>query len=259
MSRILLAIPSKARPKELKKYVLPWLLKSDYVNDAVVFVERQDEQDYRDVLKGTSITLAIIPKQNLGLGYVKEQIGKFARKNKCDYIFKIDDDVSGWNRPGVPKSPESGAKHFDEAIRESTVMLGSKEDIAVVGFPYRNEMWDVKMWTSINQRIQTCYIIKTQDWHGDRRVSTFEDFVQFLSIRINNRHSIRYGLMGIDCAPVGKLEGGLQLFDRDEMAKKEIEIIRKELYPSLQARRVYGKRWSVEPSLKGGIFGAKKL
>lgn len=258
MPSLLIAIPSKARPKELEKYVLPWL-RSGYIDSALVFVERQDEKEYREVLRGTAVRLMVMPKENQGLGYVKEVIGKHARFFGYDLIFKIDDDVSGWHRPGVPKSPESGAKHFDEAVEASAHMLADKPDLAAIGFPYRNEMWEVKKWTAANARLQTCYIIKTEDWYGDKRISTFEDFAQYLHIRTNNRMTLRYGLMGIDCAPVGKLGGGLQLFDREEMAQREIGIIRTEIYPALQVKRVEGKQWKYEPHLKSGIFGVKKL
>lgn len=67
------------------------------------------------------------------------------------------------------------------------------------------------------------------------------------------------GDSGIDCADVGVNKGGLQLFDREEMAQKEIKIIRKELYPALQLRETKNKAWSVEPALKGALFNTKKL
>ena len=38
------------------------------------------------------------------------------------------------------------------------------------------------------------------------------------------------------------------MFDRDELAKKEIEVMR-ELYPMLTVKEVKGKSWSVEPVL----------
>lgn len=254
--KVLIAIPSKTRPDQLQKCALQWLNHSKYRGYVRVFVERQDAQSYAEVMDPEQIVQ--ISESNRGLGYAKKMIKEWAENNGFDIIVKLDDDVNGWAKRGFKFHYINSALFFDEALNASLGKFKKYPDLAAISFPYRFELWEPKRWSAINARLQTVYIIRTKDFEGDERISTFEDFYQYLTIRLNNRFTLRYGAIGISCLPVGKQKGGLQEFNRDEMARAEIELFR-EIYPALKVRKVEGKQWSVEPQLTGELFGAKKL
>lgn len=254
--KTLIAIPSKGRVQQLQKNTLKWATQIKEA-DLIVFVEPQDFEAYSNELVG--INFVVLPENDKGLGYAKKIIGEFAKEQGYEVIIKLDDDIKSFNKRSVKSTPEGSAKNLSEALATAIALFNKYSDLAAVGFPYRFELWGPKRLAAMNARLQTAYIIRTQDWHGDERISTFEDFVQFLRIRLNNRFTLRIGDIGIDCAAVGEGEGGLQVFDREEMAQKEIDIIRSEMYPPLEVRAANNKRWSVEPSLKGAFFATKKL
>lgn len=249
----LIAVPTKSRSEEFSKNTYRWL--QYCYTDYAVFVEPQDYEKYRYVGEEHLIQL---PDNNRGLGYAKGYIKDFALHNGYTAVFKVDDDISGWvdlkrkSRRGKP-----AAEYFE-------FILGFLENklrvdmIGAIGFPYRNEMWEVKDWTSVNSRLQTCYLIRTELMFADERISTFEDFATFTHLRLNNYITVRCGVLGMDLLPVAKTKGGLQDFNRAEQAEREILLLR-EMYPALKVRKVVGKPWQYEPDLKGGIFKSTKL
>lgn len=118
-------------------------------------------------------------------------------------------------------------------------------------------MFDKGKWTGINQRLQSCYIVRTDSFHADRRISVFEDLANFLYIRVANGIVLRYGDAGLDVEDVGTNPGGHQDFDRRVAAEKELLELRK-IYPGLKFKKVTGKNWDVEPDfndifLRGGM------
>lgn len=241
--KILVAVPSKNRAEELVKYTYSWLSKVEGLDiDYRIFVEPQDYDSY-----GVD-NLVNIGQNDQGLFFVKQFIYDYALENGYDAIFKVDDDVRGWTNYRAKQGPEDSAKTFIKIIEESVKQFNKHPEIKAVGFPYSFQMFSQFEWAKSN-RLQTCYLVRTESFSPKEGVSVFEDFYTALRIRVNGGMILRYGLSGIDLGNgVGKGKGGLQMFDRDELAKKEIEIM-KELYPMLTVKEVKGKSWSVEPVL----------
>lgn len=257
LDKLLIALPTKGRADTINKHTWSWL---QYIKEQfVVWVEREEFEEYSRIIPKDH--LVVLPKSNQGLGYAKEQIKKFAEENEFEYIFKVDDDIAGWcdATRGSSKKGEAGAKVLKQALQDCIEELEKHPQVGAIGFPYRNEMWDVKKWVSVNGRLQTAYISRTKDFHADKRISHFEDLAHFINLRAHNRSTLRYGLIGIDCEPVGKNAGGHQLMDRGTQAQSEIDLIRSEIYPALRVKRVFDKAWNFEPDLKGGIFTGAKL
>ena len=251
-SDLITVIPSKGRPDLLSSKVLSWLVFSKYPYK--VFIEEQEYDDYRRVLSPENIE--VIPKSNQGLGYVKYYMSLWLSASDYEFAFKLDGDVR-LRRRGALQAPDAIALDFDRAIVHSLDAFHKYPDVVAVGFPYRWELWDVRRWVGMNSRLQTCFIARTDYFVGDPRISTFEDFHNYLHIRSQNKMTLRYGLIGID-TDVGKGAGGLQSFDRHKMALTEVEVLR-EIYPALEVRKVEGKTWGIEPVLKGDFFGVKKI
>lgn len=226
--KVLVAVPSKGRPEAILKDTLSWLAKSKY--DWRVFVE---PQDYVQYTRYTNNRLHRLKYDNRGLGYAKKEIQEYAEENNYEAIFKCDED---------------GIEAFTKY-----------EDVKAISFPYSFQMFQAnKIWTEINKRTQTCYLVRTAFLYPDPRISSLEDFATFIFIRVHNGIVLRYGYAGVVCRDVGSNSGGHQAFDREAQVKKEIGYLR-ELYPALKARKVKGKAWSIEPDLRNELFQGKKL
>lgn len=261
--KLLIAIPSKGRANTIFKRTLRWVPRTGY--EYRVFVEPQEIDEYRGAANTgnydnyTDITdehFVDIGKTDQGLSYAKSFIKQYAQDNGFGLVFKMDDDVLRFNGRGRNKPDDEMVLKFAEAVGACRSAFGKYPDVAAIGFPYRHELFEPKQWSAINARLQSCYLIRTE--HIQDGFNTFEDFAQYIYIRSKNKVTLRYGLLGIDAADVGKNKGGCQVFDRNAQSVKEAKALRK-LYPALKFKEVKGKNWAFEPVLGGEFFGVKKL
>lgn len=250
--RILHVIPSKNRPEVLSDKTLSWLCLSRH--PYLVFVEPQDYEKYKQIVPEDF--LVVLNKNNGGLGYVKKFIADFLADKEIELVVKLD-DVRSMNGRGSIPSPEIVARDWDNALYHIAQIMKQRPDVAGVGFPYRWVLYHPQLWSAVNARLQTVYVVKKQYFVGDERISTFEDFHNYMYIRSKNKLTLRYGLLGIN-SDVGTLSGGMQDFNRAKLALAEIDVLR-EIYPALQFKRVKNKAWGVEPVLKGSFFAVKNL
>lgn len=261
--KLLIAVPSKGRADKIIKHTMRWLPRTGF--DVRVFVEPQEFDKYAERLEHGNYdnrvhfppeALINIGENDKGLSFVKEYIKQYAIDNGYELVFKMDDDVLRFNARGKNKPDDEMVMDFAGMVGVCRKTMGEYPDVGAIGFPYRNELFEPKRWASINTRLQTCYIIRTELLQSG--FNTTEDFAQYVYIRSQNKTTLRYGLLGIDCADVGKNKGGLQLFDRQKQFEEEAEKLR-EIYPALQFKKVDGKSWLYEPVLTGDFFGVKKL
>lgn len=250
--KVLIAIPSKNRAKRIMDLTLSWLQESSY--EWVVFVEPQDCEEYQKVIP--SAHLWKLTANNMGLGFCKEEIKKYAVRFGFDVIFKCDDDMQGWYGRERNRRDAVQQDVLNYVIQDALEAFGRSADIQAISFPYAWQMFDKGKWTGINQRLQSCYIVRTSAFHADRRISMFEDMANFLYIRVANGIVLRYGDAGLDVEDVGTNKGGCQDFDRKVESEKELAELRK-IYPALKFKRVVGKKWNIEPDfndkfLRGG-------
>jgi hypothetical protein len=261
--KLLIAIPSKGRANTIFKHTMRWVTRTGF--DVKVFVEPQELEAYRESAKDGNYQHYLdvkddqfidIGANDKGLGYAKGFIKKYAIEHGYNLVFKLDDDVNRFNSRGKNKPDEEMIILFSTMVGACRKAFGRYPDVAAIGFPYRNELFEPKLWSAINARLQSCYIIKPEYILDE--FNTFEDFAQYLNIRAQNKVTLRYGLLGIDAAEVGANKGGLQLFNREDQMNEELPKLRK-IYPALEFKPVKGKNWSIEPVLSGEFFGVKKL
>lgn len=261
--KLLVAIPSKGRPEKIYKDTMRWVARTGF--DVRVFVEPQDLEAYKTAAKTGNIdnytdvrpeNFVSIGENDKGLGFAMGFIKQYALDGGYDLVFKLDDDIRRFNNRGRNRTDDLMILSFCQMVGQCRVAFGKYPDLAAVGFGYRNELFDVREWTVLNARLQTAYIIRPEFIQTD--FNTFQDFADYLYIRSQNKFTLRYGLLGIDCAAIGKNKGGLQMFNRDQYAKEEVDKLRK-IYPALEFKVVDGKDWLIEPVLTGDFFGVKKL
>jgi hypothetical protein len=237
--RCLVIIPSKARPDNIKNYTIPFVKRLGL--DYRIFVEPQDEQNYSSFKN-----VIILPDNNKGLGYSTIYAKKYAVNNGYDLIFKIDDDV---------KAIGTIEKDIDKIMAAFKI-----EKVGAIVFPYDFEFYakTEKIFTRINKRIQTCYIIRTHIYEPREEISTFEDFYEYLLLRQKGYDSLYCSKHLIQCSPVGQGKGGLQVFDRSEMALKEIHIF-KSIDPTIKVIQKPDKPWKYEPKFTDIKYKSKAL
>lgn len=236
--KCLVCIPSKARPNNINKYVEPFMQRLGL--DYKIFVEPQDAQQYK------FDNVVLLDANDKGLGYATAFAKNYAEENGYDLYFRIDDDVKGIGE--IEKDINKIIKAFDIP------------KVGAVVFPYSFEWYakTAKLFTRVNKRTQTCYIIRTKLFRPNERVSTFDDFYQYLLLRKDNYDTLYCSKHLIDCAPVGGGTGGLQVFDRSEMALNEINIF-KSIDPTIKVITKPDKPWKYEPKFTDKKYRSKKI
>lgn len=224
--KCLVFIPSKGRPENVKKFVLPFMgrLKLDFK----IFVEPQDAAKYQ------FDNVEVIGANDRGLGYATSCAKKYAEHHNYDLMFRIDDDVKGIG---------TIENDIDKIISAFKI-----EKVGAIVFPYSFEFYakSIKLFTRVNKRSQTCYIIRTKLFRPSVDVSTFDDFYQYLLLRNDGYETLLCSRHLIECAAVGSGSGGLQVFDRQAMAKKEIAIFRA-IDPTISIITKPERPWKYEP------------
>lgn len=236
--KCLVCIPSKGRPNNIKKYVEPFMQRLGL--DYRIFVEPQDAEQYR------FSNVVLLDANDKGLGYATAFAKKYAEQNGYNLYFRIDDDV---------KSIGEIEKDIDRIIKAFDI-----QKVGAVVFPYSFEWYAKtdKLFTRVNKRTQTCYIIRTKLFRPDNRISTFDDFYQYLLLRNDNYDTLYCSKHLIDCAPVGGGSGGLQVFDRSEMALNEINIF-KSIDPTIKVISKPDKPWKYEPKFTHKKYRSKPI
>jgi TET-associated glycosyltransferase-like protein len=256
--KLLIAIPSKGRAALFQNTAFRWLPALGY--DYKIFVEPQDYVAYQDVTP----ELVQLEANDRGLAYAKQTITSYAAQQGYDLIFKMDDDIHWWSTGYGKMDYESTLAALGMAIPQCMDYFARQPQIQAVGFNYAVFMHakGSPVW-SLNQRLQTAYIVRTQSVYPHPAISTFEDYFTTLMIWLNGGCTLRCNLAGMNMGGGGLIaqnSGGLQSFDRSALAIREIERMRA-IYPGLKVKRVKDKPWIHEPdfaAIKRDLFPVVK-
>lgn len=243
--RILKFVPSKNRAEIFKKHTASWLNPDE---DTKLFIEPQDREQYSFVPEEN---IVVLPENDKGLGYSLYNVKQYAVEHGYDAIWKIDDDI-GKFRKRKQKQPENPAErilqkqsNFDEIEKVATQILRNKKQVGAIGFPYDNEMYEAKDY-SINQKLQTSYIVRTELFDPRPEISTQEDYWAYIHVRMQGYAVVRFGNYGISLGvEVGGGTGGLQDFDRKQLITGEMEYIRN-IYPNIVFKAKPNSKWGYE-------------
>ena len=250
--KVLIAIPSKGRADKIMQHTLRWVPKQ--IERYAVFVEPQEYEAY--AAAGVE-NIQVLEQNDQGIAYVKAAIKRYAEENGYDLVFKMDDDIKRFTPRGAKIPIEKNIENFDRMMRTCVLMFDHVPDLGAIGYPYRNELYEPMVWSGINCRLQTCYLIRTELINTD--FTTFEDLAQLVTLRLANKFTLRYGMLAIECEPIGKNGGGLQLFDRKAQALADCEKLRK-IHPAIKFKAVTGKAWEYEPDFTNdSLIGARHL
>lgn len=209
-----------------------------------IFVEPQDYEKYAEYEEH----LVVIKKNDKGLGYANTQMKKYAEQNGYDAVFKIDDDVKKIG-------------NIEKDIERILQTLHKRKKTGAITFHYDFEFYadDKRLFTAINARMQTAYIIKTEAWKPTEKIGCFEDFWGFMQLIQNNWQTLLCGKHRITMSKmVGDGDGGMQNFNREKLAKKAILKFQQH-DPSIGIVVKENKPWKLEPKFTHPAYKTIKL
>jgi hypothetical protein len=240
-SKVLIAIPSKARYDRILKYTAGWLLNSPFAWK--VFVEPHELALYRRVIPAKN--LVVIPESNKGMHFVMNCIGKYAAsvrpcssepvredKAKFDYILKIDDDCRGFAVfPDLGSPAENLASVLAEIIPDfdDDATLGGVRFIQKRFWLYRKR--ETKKYSHINRPLWGISLYRTEAWPVlPAKVNHFDDTIHSLIMWDAGWTTRTYCKAGVDVLQnAGK--GGHYSYDRRAMATESIQYVIDHMFP----------------------------
>jgi len=236
--KCLVCIPSNARPNNIKKYVEPFMSRLGL--DYKIFVEPQDKELYK------FSNVVTLDANDKGLGYATSFAKNYAEQNGYELFFRIDDDVSAIGN--IENDIHKIIKAFDIP------------QVGAVVFPYDFEWYSItnKLFTRKNKRLQTCYLIRTKALFTNYKIKCFEDFYYFMMLRKNNYDTLFCSRHFIKCPPIGTNHGGLQEYDRSELALASINIF-KSIDSTIKVISKPDKPWKYEPKFTGKKYKSKPI
>lgn len=204
-------IPSKGRPKT-KTYKLF----QDVGIEVVHFIEPNETSIY-DVPNIVSIQ-----QNNQGIGYVRNFMLNYARKNNFEWVIICDDDVTSfgiYNSKTIKK---------DASIWLDILEKAKKLPFELIGINYTQHAWHEKTSYSINKKFaEVCVLmnIKKIGWDYRPEFNLKEDRDFALQTIKNGSGILRFNHYWFSCPDVGTNQGGLQDMykaKRDEEAAKKM-------------------------------------
>jgi hypothetical protein len=259
--KILLAVPSKNRWREdeIKKNTLSWLQFTEY--DWQVFVEHHEYKLYKKITSNV-VDIGVNNSGIGGVGFVKTKIQEYAIENGYDLIMSIDDDLNSIACPridgfkGKVSTQERVKIKWDWMIRESIdafEIFPKLGGVSVFEGGGKFKVKDLDVWMKVNQRLETCYIVRTELYCPPRciEIPVFQDFSTYIYLRVLGYFTLTSGITGWHVRnPVGQGSGGCQDYDRLKLAMKAKKILT-EIYPDLKWRDRRGEKiWGWEPSFR---------
>ena len=196
-----ICIPTKGRPN-----TVAYKLFEEVGLPFCHFVEPQDHKAYKEA--GVP-NLQVIPENDKGISYVRNFILSFARKNKIDWIWVVDDDVKGF---GIAKAGKT-------IKGDATVLVDFYKKVKPYKFPvnglnYCQYAWSYSMKKkryAINKRPpEVCVLLYVPKITWEYRPDRKEDR-DFTMLAIKHSDGVIVDLHAwFNCPGIGTNAGGLQ-------------------------------------------------
>lgn len=186
-------IPSKGRPNTSTHKLFESL-----GIDAIHFVEPQDLDLYKNK------KCVSIKKNDMGIGYARQYIIDYCKKNKIDWCIMCDDDIDSFGYVEDGKCIKKDASIFFDMIK-----IASKLPFEMYGMSFRQYAWSENKKYSINSKVFTAVSlinIPNIKWKYE---NTFKEDIQFLmdGIRLGNGQ-LKFNHFFFNCPPIGTNKGG---------------------------------------------------
>ena len=202
-------IPSKGRPNTASYKLLQ--------NDGIAFTHFVEPQDAVDYAAANVPNLVVLSANNQGIAFVRNAILDWARHNRHDWIWMMDDDVSGFGTAKAGKTIKGDA----------SVLQQVHERLAPFRYPVNGINYCQYAWSystkpkrfAVNKRpaeVCTLLFVPKITWQYRPRLNLKEDR-DFCMQAVQNSDGIIIDLFSwFNCPGVGTNPGGLQTFYRQQ-------------------------------------------
>jgi hypothetical protein len=205
------------------------------------FIEPQEIEKYQVPNKVS------ILENDKGVGYVRNFMLNYARKNNYDWVLVCDDDVTSfgfYNGKTIKQDATIWFKILDKA---------KKLPFELIGINYTQHAWHEKTSYSINKKFaEVCVLMNVSkikwDYRSEFNLKEDRDFA--LQTIKNGNGILRFNHFWFSCPDVGSNVGGLQ---NEYKAKKDEESSKKmcyEWHPFITLKRK-GERIDMKTDIKG--------
>lgn len=237
-------IPTKSRPTT-KTYKLFEQVGIDVRH----FIEPQEMDNYKVPNKVS------ILENNKGIGYVRNFMLDYAKKNNYEWVIVCDDDVTAFGLYNGKTVKKDASIWFD--ILDKAKQL----PFELIGINYTQHAWHEKTNYSINKKFaEVCVLmnVKKIDWSYRPEFNLKEDRDFALQTIKNGNGILRFNKYWFACPDVGSNGGGLHDMYK---AKKDEESAKKmchEWRPFVTLRKK-GERVDMKTDIKGLASYYKKI
>ena len=217
--------------------------------DVKHFIEPQEIEKYNVPNK-----ISILDN-NKGIGYVRNFMLNYARKNNYDWVLICDDDVTSfgiYNGKTVKQ---------DASIWFTILEKAKKLPFELIGINYTQHAWHEKTSYSINKKFaEVCVLINVSkiNWNYRAEFNLKEDRDFALQTIKNGNGILRFNHFWFSCPDVGSNIGGLQDMYK---AKKDEESAKKMCYewqPFISLKKK-GDRVDMKTDIKALAIHYKKI
>ncbi|MFV0141019.1 hypothetical protein [Empedobacter falsenii] len=227
-NKTLIYIPSKGRADLFfQRGTFRWLKEITDKVDYIVTLEENDIPEYLNQFP--NLIILRLTESDKGISYAHSKVLEYAKDKGYKYIFKHDDDIRSWGSIDRKKTYKNAHIEFLRILKHCESLFEQYSQLDGISFNYSNEQRSTKVIERVNARFQTNYMVKVESWHVNVDVMS-EDFYATAMLFKNGGKIIRYGLTSFDSTDpsrnMGQNKGGLQLFDRKELALKDLEIFK---------------------------------
>jgi ribosomal protein L24E len=237
-------IPTKGRP-QTKTYKLF----QDAGIQFIHFIEPQEIDKY-DIPNKVSIL-----QNNLGIGYVRNFMLNYAKKNNHSWVIMCDDDVDHfglYNNGNIKK---------DANIWHEIKAKAEKLPFELIGINYRQLAWTQKTNYSINTKfVEVCVLMNIDKikWSYRPEFNLKEDRDFSLQTIQKGNGILRFNKYFYNCPDVGTNSGGLQ--DEYKAKKDQESAVKmcKEWKPFLTLKNK-GNRIDIKADIKQVAIYYKKI
>ena len=213
------------------------------------FIEPQEIENYQVPNKVS------ILENDKGIGYVRNFMLNYARKNNYDWVLICDDDVTSF---GI----YNGKTIKQDASIWFTILEKAKKlPFELIGINYTQHAWHEKTSYSINKKFaEVCVLMNVSkiNWNYRAEFNLKEDRDFALQTIKNGNGILRFNHFWFSCPDVGSNVGGLQDMYK---AKKDEESAKKMCYewqPFISLKKK-GDRVDMKTDIKALAVYYKKI
>ena len=166
----------------------------------------------------------VLDKNNQGISYARQSILEHARKNNQEWVWMIDDDITGmfiWNGKKLVKWC---------ALSVLTLALDEAQktpNLAIAGLDFRQFAWSHKGKPIMNTQICAVALINTKKtWALSYPNHLMEDRDFCIQAILSGYDTMRFTKYAFNTLPMGKEEGGCQMINnRGKQMKKAVKAL----------------------------------